>query len=134
MITTAKQQGGNRQQETGSEAKKTHTNILLSLSLLRWEGERDDRVIVPLPLAVQEPSQPLYLRGEIHNNDLHLDIEMELENLRARLEGLCPRGDEHVPFNAELLECIDHLAELRAPGQYPELQKNPGSDAVTVEV
>jgi len=112
----------------------THANILLSLGLLRRKGECDYGIIIPLPLAIQESSQPLHLRGEIHHDDLHLDFKIELENIRARLEGLRPRGDEHVPLKAELLKRIDQLAELCAPSQHSKLQEFQTQDAVTVKV
>ena len=110
--------GGNKQQEGMEENRHKH---LLSLSLLRRKGEGDDRIIIPLPLAIQEPSQPLHLRGEIHNDDLHLDFKIELKDIRARFESLRPRGNEHVSFEAKVLKRIDQLAEFSAPSQHPEL-------------
>ena len=125
VITTAKQESSEIAAATNNrrEWRKIDINILLSLSLLWRKGEGDDRIIIPLPLAVQEPSQPLHLRGEIHNDDLHLDLKIELENIRACCEGLRPRGDEHVSFEAELLKRIDQLAEFSAPSQHPELYR-----------
>jgi len=121
----------NRRQEGMKENIRKH---LLSLGLLRWKGERDHGIIIPLPLAIQEPSQPLYLRGEIHHDDLHLDVKVELENIRARFEGLCPCGDEHVPLKAELLKRVDQLAEFCAPSQHPKLQEFRAQDTVAVKV
>lgn len=100
---------------------------------MRRKGERDDGIIIPLLLAVQEPPQPLHLRGEIHHDDLHLDVKIELDNLRACLEGLRPCGDEHVPLKAELLKGIDQLAEFCTPSQHPKLQKIRAQDTVTVK-
>ena len=31
---------------------KENTNALLSLGLLRWKGERDDGIIIPLPPSI----------------------------------------------------------------------------------
>ena len=127
QMTTAKRQSSKATVATDNKREgrrvNTRITILLSLNLLWGKGEGDDRIIIPLPLPVQKPSQPLHLRGEIHDDDLHLDVQMELENLRAGLEGLYPRADEHVSFEAELLERIDHLAEFRTPGQHSKLQE-----------
>lgn len=87
VITTAKQESskvarGNRQQKTGEKWRdNTHAKVLLSLSLLLRKGEGDDRIVIPLPLSVQEPSQPLHLRRKIHDDDLHLDIKVKLEDV-----------------------------------------------------
>lgn len=117
-----KDRGSNRQQEMGGREGNAKT-LLLSLTLLGWKREGDDRIIIPLPLAVQESSQPLHLRGEIHNDNLHLNVQVELKNLRARRKGLHPCGDKHVSLKPELLECIDHLAKFCAPGQHSKLQR-----------
>lgn len=128
MITTAKQENskivlGKRQQRTEEWRQNTHANALLSLSFMLWKWEGDNRIVIPLALSVQEPSQPLHLRGEIHDDDLHLDFKVQLEDLRACLEGLYPCGDEHVPFETELLQRIDHLAEFSTPSQNAKLQE-----------
>ena len=74
-----KDRGG--QQKTVKEWREIHAKVLLSLNLLWRKGEGDDRIVIPLPICVQESSQPLHLRGEVHDDDLHLDIKMKLEDL-----------------------------------------------------
>lgn len=61
--------------------ENTHAGVSLSLGLLWRKREGDDRVVIPLPFCVQEPSQPLYLRREVHDDDLHLDIKVQSEDL-----------------------------------------------------
>ena len=78
-------------------------------------------VIVPLPVRVEEAAQPRDLRGEVHHDDLHLDVQVQPEDLLARLERLRARGDEHVALEAKLLEGVDQLAELGAPREHAEL-------------
>ncbi len=85
------------------------------------QGELGFGVVVPLPVRVEETPQPRDLRGEEHHYDLHLDAEVQPEDLLARLEGLRSRRDEHVALEAELLEGVDHLAELRGPREDAEL-------------
>lgn len=63
------------------------------------------------------------LRGEEHHDDLHLDVEVQLEDVLARLERLRARRHEHVPVEAEVLERVDQLAELRAPREHAELRE-----------
>jgi len=127
LITTAKQESlkiavatDNRRVEGMGDNKRKN---LLSLSLQWRKGEGDDGIIIPLPFSVQEPSQPLDLRGEVHDDDLHLDVKVELKDVRTRFEGLCSRGYEHVSFEAELLKGVDHFAEFCTPSQYPKLSK-----------
>ena len=126
-ITTVKARklkGRGRQPITKDRAKRresTHASILLSLSPLRGEGECDNWIIFPLSISVQEPPQPLDLRGKIHNDYLHPDFEVELEDLCACFESLCPRSDKHVPFEAELLKRVDQLAEFGTPSQHSKL-------------
>lgn len=85
MTTTAKRESskvteGNRQQKTGEEGRANTHDVLLSLSLVWRKGEGNDRIVIPLPVRVQEPSQPLNLGGEIHDDDLHLDVQVKLED------------------------------------------------------
>lgn len=86
------------------------SGILTSFS---WEVSL--RVIVVCSLRVEEASQSGDLGGEEHEDDLHLDVEVQSEDFHAGFERLFARGDEHVAIEAELLEVVDELAELGAP-------------------
>ena len=55
------------------------------------------------------------------NDNLHLDVEVQLEDLFARAQRLRPRRHEHAPVDAERLDGVDHLAEFGAPPQHAEL-------------
>ena len=87
------------------------------------QGELRLRVVIPLPVRVEKTAQPRDLRREEHHDDLHLDVKVQPQDLLARLEGLRACGDEHVPLKAELLEGVDHLAELGGPREDAELWK-----------
>ena len=97
----------------------TRTNIII---LLR---ERRLGIILPLTIVIQETSQPGDLRGQIHNDDLHLNLEIQSEDFFACLQRLRPRRYEHIPLKTEDLQSVDELAEFGAPGEDTKLSDVP---------
>ena len=67
----------------------------------------------------------------MNHDDLHLDIELQLQDVLARLQRRLARRDEHVPNNPEPLQLVDHLAELCAPCEHAQLEKEWGSAPVS---
>lgn len=79
---------------------------------MRVNGELGLRIVLELGVCVQEAAQPGDLGGEVHDDDLHLDIEIQSQDLFASLQCLCACRDEHVAFETEGLDRVDHLAEF----------------------
>jgi hypothetical protein len=90
--------------------------------------KREMRVWVVLPhvFGIEETPEPRDLGREVNHDDLHLDIEPQLQDVLARLERRLPRRDEHVPRNPEPLQFVDHLAELCAPREHAQLEWGKG--------
>ena len=82
---------------------------------MRVDRELGLRVVLELRVRVEEAAEARDLGREEHDDDLHLDVEVELQDVLARLERLRARRDEHVPLEAEHLERVDELRELGAP-------------------
>jgi hypothetical protein len=57
----------------------------------------------------------------MHDNDLHADIHLEMEDLLTGLQCLCPRVYKHVALPSERFKVIDEIAEFRAPAEDTEL-------------
>ena len=70
-------------------------------------GEVRRGIVVEDRVAVEETSQSSHLGRHVHDDDLHLDVKLELEDVDAGLECLHPGGYEHVPAEAEVPECVD---------------------------
>jgi len=87
----------------------------------RIEGECGLGVVVPDAVGVEEAAETGDLGREMDDDDLHLDIELETQNLLAGVERLRARRDEHVALKTEHLERVDHLAKLGAPREHAEL-------------
>jgi hypothetical protein len=85
--------------------------------------EREMRfwVVLPHVFGIEETPKPRDLRGEMDHDDLHLDVELQSQDLLARLQRRLSRGDEHVARNPEPLQLVDHLAELCAPCEHAQL-------------
>ena len=79
------------------------------------------RVVLPHVFCIEETPQPRDLRRQVYHDDLHLDVQLQPEDLLARSEGCLARRHEHVPGDAEPLQLIDHLAELGAPREHAQL-------------
>lgn len=88
---------------------------------MRVDRELGLRVVIKLGVRVEEATEAGDLGREEHDDDLHLDVELELEDVLARLERLRARRDEHVAVDSEGLERVDQLAELGAPAEHAEL-------------
>lgn len=92
--------------------------------LIRVNREGRFRIVIPLVVAIKEPTQPDDLVAQIEHNNLHVDLKIVLEQLQdllARPESLCASRDEHVALKAEGLQRIDHLAEFGAPCEDTQL-------------
>ena len=85
------------------------------------EWERSLRVVSPRVFSIEETPQPRDLRRQVYHDDLHLYVQLQPQDLLARLERRLARRDEHVPGDAEPLQFIDHLAELGAPRKHAQL-------------
>jgi hypothetical protein len=72
-------------------------------------------VVLPHVFSIEETPQPRDLRRQVYHDDLHLDVELQPQDLLARLERRLARRDEHIPGDTEPLQLIDHLSELGAP-------------------
>ena len=72
-----------------TEHSRTCGNLRFMISRnMRVNGELGLRIVLELGVCVQEAAQPGDLGGEVHDDDLHLDVEVELEDVFARLESL----------------------------------------------
>jgi hypothetical protein len=79
-------------------------------------------VVLPHVFSIEETPQPRDLRRQVYHDDLHLDVELQLQDLLARPERRLARRDEHVPRYTEPLQLVDHLAELGAPRKDAQLK------------
>lgn len=101
--------------------QRSHPNSMTRTNIIILLRERRLGIILPLTIVIQETSQPGDLRGQIHNDDLHLDLEVQPENFFACLQRLRPRRHEHIPVKTEDLQSVDELAEFGAPGKDTKL-------------
>jgi hypothetical protein len=78
-------------------------------------------VVLPHVFGIKETPKPRDLRGEMDHDDLHLDIELQSQDLLASFQRRLSRRDEHVARNTEPFKLVDHLAELCAPSEHAQL-------------
>ena len=78
-------------------------------------------IVIPVAVGTEKTPQPRDLRRQVQHDDLHLDIELQPQDLLARLQRCLARRDEHVPGDSEPLQLVDHLAKFRAPREHAEL-------------
>ena len=78
-------------------------------------------VVLPHVFGIEETPKPRDLRGEMDHDDLHLDVELQSQDLLARSQRCLSRRDEHVARDPEPLQLVDHLAELCAPCEHAQL-------------
>ena len=78
-------------------------------------------VVLPHVFSIEETPQPRDLRRQVYHDDLHLDVQLQSQDLLARLERRLARRDEHVPGDTKPLQLIDHLAELGTPRKHAQL-------------
>ena len=78
-------------------------------------------VVLPHVFGIEETPKPRDLRREMDHDDLHLDIELQSQDLLARFQRRLSRRDEHVARDPEPLQLVDHLAELCAPCEDAQL-------------
>lgn len=81
----------------------------------RRQRELGRGVIVPLAFTIKETTQSRDLRREEHQDDLHLDIELELEDFFACPQRLRACRHEHVSPEPEYFQTVDHLSEFGTP-------------------
>ncbi len=75
-------------------------------------------VVIPHVFCVEETPHPRDLRREVYHDDLHLDVQLQPQDVLARLERRLARRHKHVSGNTETFYLIDHLAELGAPCEH----------------
>ena len=85
------------------------------------ERELRLRVVLPHVFSIEETPEPCDLRRQVYHDDLHLDVELQPQDLLACPERRLARRDEHVPGDTEPLQLIDHLGEFGAPRQHAQL-------------
>jgi hypothetical protein len=79
------------------------------------------RVVPPHVFGIEKTPKPRDLRVEMDHDDLHLDFELQSQDLLARFQRRLSRRDEHVARNSEPLQLVDHLSELCAPCEHAQL-------------
>jgi hypothetical protein len=85
------------------------------------QRKRRLRVIVPGLFHVEEPAQSCNLRRQVHHDDLHPDVELELEQVLTRLQRLVTRRHKHVACESQFFQAIYQLAKFRAPSEDSKL-------------
>ena len=78
-------------------------------------------IIIKDGVPVKEPAKARNLRRQIHDDNLHLDVQFEFQDFRAGLQCLRSSRDKHVTLKSQHLQSIDELAKLCTPSEYTEL-------------